>query len=248
MDLETENRIASILLKEAAELRRQAQQDGVFAYLRKPTVRGRPNSRFLTTTIRGIEQANRVVEVNEMWRAREKELEMDGRSKSKPKYEDSRDSRETHVELSRNRNRRDDPNATCSSSRRSYEEHGFGEDDSLKDEELEQFLQSRTKRGRGSVGPRMDETGPYLPRSSESQDRSCTSFDDFDGERPRRVSLGPERPSSLKRREYSDDEFEEEQKTAKKSRSGGSKKRDSKKHKSKDRDKKKKNKEKRHKR
>jgi len=56
MDLETENRIAAILLKEAAELRRQAQQEGVLAYLRKPTVRGRPNSRFLTATVRGIQQ------------------------------------------------------------------------------------------------------------------------------------------------------------------------------------------------
>ncbi|KAJ8434106.1 hypothetical protein Cgig2_005785 [Carnegiea gigantea] len=58
MDLETENRIAAILLKEAAELRRQAQQEGVLAYLRKPTVRGRPNSRFLTATVRGIQQAS----------------------------------------------------------------------------------------------------------------------------------------------------------------------------------------------
>ncbi|WZY72968.1 hypothetical protein YC2023_109001 [Brassica napus] len=36
MDLETENRIASVLLREAAELRRQAEKDGVRAYLEKP--------------------------------------------------------------------------------------------------------------------------------------------------------------------------------------------------------------------
>lgn len=58
MDLETENRIAAILLKEAAELRRQAQQDGALAYIRKPTARGRPNCRFLTATVRGIQQGN----------------------------------------------------------------------------------------------------------------------------------------------------------------------------------------------
>ena len=46
MDLETENRIASVLLREAAELRRQAEKDGVRAYLEKPNVRHRPNSRF----------------------------------------------------------------------------------------------------------------------------------------------------------------------------------------------------------
>lgn len=61
MDLETENRIAAILLREAAEIRRQAQQDGALAYLRNPTVRGRPNSRFLTATVRGIQQGNSFV-------------------------------------------------------------------------------------------------------------------------------------------------------------------------------------------
>lgn len=58
MDLQTENRIAAILMKEAAELRRQAEQDGVHAYLRQPNVRGRPNSRFLTATVLGVQQGN----------------------------------------------------------------------------------------------------------------------------------------------------------------------------------------------
>ncbi|CAL5329468.1 unnamed protein product [Camellia sinensis] len=46
MDLETENRIAAILMKEAAELWRQAEEGGVHVYLRQPNVRGQPNSRF----------------------------------------------------------------------------------------------------------------------------------------------------------------------------------------------------------
>ena len=58
MDLETENRIASVLLREAAELRRQAEKDGVRAYLEKPNVRHRPNSRFLTATFLGVQQCN----------------------------------------------------------------------------------------------------------------------------------------------------------------------------------------------
>ncbi|KAG2263495.1 hypothetical protein Bca52824_070574 [Brassica carinata] len=37
------------------------------------------------------------------------------------------------------------------------------DDEGLGDDEIESFLQSRNKRGRGSVGSRMDETGPYLP-------------------------------------------------------------------------------------
>ncbi|CAH2054718.1 unnamed protein product [Thlaspi arvense] len=56
MDLETENRIASVLLREAAELRRQAEREGVRAYLEKPNVRYRPNSRFLTATVLGVQQ------------------------------------------------------------------------------------------------------------------------------------------------------------------------------------------------
>lgn len=56
MDLETENRIAAILLKEAAELRQKAEKEGVHVYLQQPTMRGRPNSRFLTATVLGVQQ------------------------------------------------------------------------------------------------------------------------------------------------------------------------------------------------
>ncbi|RZC16441.1 hypothetical protein D0Y65_009632, partial [Glycine soja] len=73
MDLETENRLAAMLMREVAELRRQSEREGVLAYLRKPNIRTRPNSCFLIATVRGVQQANRVVEVNEMWRLRQKE-------------------------------------------------------------------------------------------------------------------------------------------------------------------------------
>lgn len=56
MDLETENRIAAILLKEAAELRQKAEKEGVHVYLQQPKMRGRPNSRFLTATVLGVQQ------------------------------------------------------------------------------------------------------------------------------------------------------------------------------------------------
>uniref|UniRef100_A0A6N2MBT7 Uncharacterized protein n=1 Tax=Salix viminalis TaxID=40686 RepID=A0A6N2MBT7_SALVM len=57
MDLETENRIAAILMKEAAELRQRAEREGVHVYLEQPKVRARPNSRFLTATVRGVQQS-----------------------------------------------------------------------------------------------------------------------------------------------------------------------------------------------
>ncbi|KAL0654140.1 hypothetical protein Bca4012_096831 [Brassica carinata] len=48
------------------------------------------------------------------------------------------------------------------------------------DDEIESFLRSLNKRGRGSVGPRMDETVPYLPtekvdqlQSSDTRERKC---------------------------------------------------------------------------
>jgi len=56
MDLETENRLAAMLMREAAELRRQSEREGVLAYLRKPNIHTRPNSRFLTATVRGVQQ------------------------------------------------------------------------------------------------------------------------------------------------------------------------------------------------
>ena len=56
MDLETENCLASLLLEEARRLQLEADREGVHAYLRKPNVRHRPNSRFLTATVRGVQQ------------------------------------------------------------------------------------------------------------------------------------------------------------------------------------------------
>jgi hypothetical protein len=56
MDLETENRIAKALLEEARKMRMEAEKEGVHAYLRQPGVRARPNSRFLSATVLGVQQ------------------------------------------------------------------------------------------------------------------------------------------------------------------------------------------------
>ncbi|CAJ1961426.1 unnamed protein product [Sphenostylis stenocarpa] len=291
MDLETENRLAAILMREAAELRRQSEKEGVLAYLRKPDVRTRPNSRFLTATVRGVQQANRAVEVNEMWRLRQKELELDKRIKEKSNDKRSRErshrddnssrgtgrhagiinstrfsasrSSKREYELDKrvkdtpkdkstgDRSHKDDYSSrspgrhavadkshstyTSCSSEREYE-HGV---EGLKDEELEEFLHSRTKRGRGAVGSRMDETGPYLPPDSDGEPGTSPS----DGEpgtspdiRDRRVILCPEKPLSLRSYESSDEEelHEEKRKKSKKSHSRSSDKEHSKRRKSND--------------
>ncbi|XP_051139179.1 uncharacterized protein LOC127256979 [Andrographis paniculata] len=195
MDLETENRIAAILLKEAAELRRQAQREGALAYLGKPTVRSRPNSRFLTATVRGVQQANRAVEVNEMWRLREKQIELDNRLTG------SRDVSNTHRSSKHrdNDSERSGTSTSISSKKRDVTDCHTIEDGGLGDDEVEEFLRSRTKRGRGAVGSRMDETGPYLsiPRDYE------INASDEEVKRPR-VSLGPEKPHFLQSREWSE--------------------------------------------
>lgn len=99
----------------------------------------------------------------------------------------------------------------------------------------------RTKRGRGAIGPRMDETGPYLP--GHSGDEGPITSSDVSN---RRV-YGPERPASLKSYESSEEEEGrvKRAKRTKKSHSSSSDKERSKKHKSKENSRHKKKKEKR---
>ncbi|XP_027106107.1 uncharacterized protein [Coffea arabica] len=242
MDLETENRIAAILLKEAAELRRQAEKDGVEAYLRQPKVRGRPNSRFLTATVLGVQHANRAVEENEMWRARQKERELDDRLRGKMRDEGSGgwSSGGIRTEAGRSSKRQLDTDTDASSSCSLRK----GDDEGLRDDEVEEFLHSRIKRGRGAVGSRMDETGPYLSSCPEDTgDKQLMSLDGYQREvAVKSKVLGPEKPSLLGHCESSDDDsFLEQKKTKKASPS----KQHSKKHKLKHKDKENKKREKR---
>ncbi|KAG2704848.1 hypothetical protein I3843_05G025000 [Carya illinoinensis] len=226
MDLETENRIAAMLMKEAAELRRQAEKEGVQAYLKQPNSRFRPNSRFLSATVLGVQEANRSVEVNEMLRARQKELELDDRCKGKFRNGSSNSSSciDNHgvTKSKSSLVNVNNASASCSSSERVYESGS-----SREDEELEEFLHSRAKRGRGGVGPRMDETDLYLPPSLDSIEDRSTSADVW----RRHVVYGPEEPSTLKSHDSSEEETsEEKRKKSKKLPSGSSDKQHSRKH------------------
>ncbi|KAH0873560.1 hypothetical protein HID58_070922 [Brassica napus] len=200
MDLETENRIASVLLREAAELRRQAEKDGARAYIEKPNVRHRPNSRFLTATVLGVQQLCDILLFVEAIAAQEQENE---RLKRKSREESSSSSSSSQMKQSSSFSKRS-LDKRCSSineerkitHQSSLDKRLYLDDDDegLGDDEIESFLQSRyiclfaiasvtfsflhllslfvndrNKRGRGSVGPRMDETVPYLPTEKVDQ-------------------------------------------------------------------------------
>lgn len=94
--------------------------------------------------------ANKAVEVNEMWRIRQKELELDNRLKGSSR-DASRNGR-THykdtVSTSRSVSKRlslndDASSASRSSSKVVHENLESNIDEGLKDEEVEEFLHSR---------------------------------------------------------------------------------------------------------
>lgn len=183
MDLETENRLAAMLVEEARRLQAQADKEGVLAYLHRPNVRGRPNSRFLTATVLGVEQANRAVEVNELWRAREKEKELNGKLKRRMKDRELNDDDDNHISNSNrstynSRHEQHYRNSNNPSSNKHGHDHE--EKDGLRDDELEEFLHSRAKRGRGDIGPRMDEPGPYLSSPSKFDDCETREKEDWE--------------------------------------------------------------------
>lgn len=92
--------------------------------------------------------ANRAVEVNEMWRLRDKQLELDNKlrgirneSNNRRGYKDICESR---TSTSRERNEIDNcARSNLSSKKRPVEGFDPMEDEGLKDDEIDQFLQSR---------------------------------------------------------------------------------------------------------
>ncbi|KAJ0962318.1 hypothetical protein J5N97_030146 [Dioscorea zingiberensis] len=211
MDLETENRLASMLMEEARRLRVQADKEGVHVYLQQPNVRSRPNSRFLSATVLGVQQANRAVEVSEMWRARDRELELDSRLRdrsidSSSSRSEKRHSRHVERRL-KSRHEEDDKAsaALCSSNKRHPHEDPYPGKVGMGMRKLRNSFQSRTKRGRGAIGSRMDEPGPYLSASSNNHEQLSLSPDVRVKERWEMRIVGPEKPSFIQTKEHLND-------------------------------------------
>lgn len=92
--------------------------------------------------------ANRAVEVNEMWRLREKQLELDTKLRGTRSESSSgrghKDTHESHTSTSRARSEEENSaSASLSSKKRSVDHFNSMEDEGLKDDEIDQFLQSR---------------------------------------------------------------------------------------------------------
>lgn len=93
------------------------------------------------------DSANRNVEENEMWRARQKELELDdelrrrkhgdsGPNRSKNSKDSGRSSKSQHDDEV-------DMLPSCSLRKRVYEDYDIKKDEGLRDEEVDEFLHSR---------------------------------------------------------------------------------------------------------
>ncbi|KAH0866331.1 hypothetical protein HID58_083542 [Brassica napus] len=139
MDLETENRIALVLLREAAELRRQAEKDGI-------------------DLTRGFSQQLSLVFNNKTKGSKENQEESSS-SSSQMKRSSSFSKRSLDKRCSSINEERNITHQSSSDKRLYLDD----------DDEIESFLRSLNKRGRGSVGPRMDETVPYLPTEKVDQ-------------------------------------------------------------------------------
>mmetsp|Transcript_346 Transcript_346/g.855 ORF Transcript_346/g.855 Transcript_346/m.855 type:complete len:468 (-) Transcript_346:240-1643(-) len=76
---ETERLLTQLILQRSSALAARVGEDGVLAFCRRPVVRGRPNERFLTNTLRGVFSTNRRVDEQLMWETRNTQREREER-------------------------------------------------------------------------------------------------------------------------------------------------------------------------
>ena len=95
-----------------------------------------------------LSAANRVVEVNEMWRAREKELELKSKMKARTNgHLDSRSQKrknDSRDQSFSSKTEQDRPYDASCSSRDSRSSPYLNREDGLGDDEIEEFLHSRS--------------------------------------------------------------------------------------------------------
>ena len=168
--------LASLILQDVERRGEAVKERGVSAWAHRPRNREQVNERFLRNTLRGVSSNNRRAERSAA-----------GRSGSPVRSQGAKRGRDTHDGVA-DRGRGDRSGAhekgsleveegtsagsSSSDASSSESERDTRPDDTekgrgMKDDELAAFLsRPRVKRGRGAVGSRADEPGPFLPRSS----------------------------------------------------------------------------------
>lgn len=168
--------LASLILQDVERRGEAVKERGVSAWAHRPRNREQVNERFLRNTLRGVSSNNRRAERSAA-----------GRSGSPAREGRAKRGRDTHDGVA-DRGRGDRSGAhqkgsleveegtsagsSSSDASSSESERDTRPDDTekgrgMKDDELAAFLsRPRVKRGRGAVGSRADEPGPFLPGSS----------------------------------------------------------------------------------
>eukprot|EP00210_Caulerpa_lentillifera_P003999 g3815.t1 len=164
--MQDEAYLAELILKDLKAKEEFVKTEGVCAYLRHPQkrkVKSTLNRNFLQKTLHNVAYRNQKTEEELLWKAREKQL------KTPPKRKSHDDCNKRKRPRSRKSKLNDDRNPP----------HEVDE------VELERFLQSKKKRGRGGIGSCHDFVGP----KPLMEDPNTTTT---------RV-YGPQRPNCLKR-------------------------------------------------
>ncbi|KAK1262751.1 hypothetical protein QJS04_geneDACA020554 [Acorus gramineus] len=115
-----------------------------------------------------------------------------GRSSGGSVHQSQRHLSDSSRASSSSRHMETDRDALSASSKHDNQATHLSEDDGFNDDTIEEFLHSRVKRGRGAIGSRMDEPGPYLS-SLPREDPDMRVMDEWE----QRV-LGPEKPPHLR--------------------------------------------------
>ncbi|KAK9845705.1 hypothetical protein WJX81_000106 [Elliptochloris bilobata] len=159
--------LAELITREAAMRQEAAAEHGLTALLRKPLQRERPNERFLQGTLRSVAFANRRQQEDAMWGARRKQLDERGiRTHGEPGSERPRTGGKQQIGRSSSRSAASSDGSPSSASGSASSGGGAApaiREGALGDDALSEMLSKRAVRGRGAVGPRADEPGPYLP-------------------------------------------------------------------------------------
>ena len=170
--------LASLILQDVERRGEAVKERGVSAWAHRPKNREQVNERFLRNTLRGVSSNNR----------RAERSAAGPRTGSPVRSQGAKRGRDTHdgvadrgrgdrsgahgkgsLEVEEGTSAGSSSSDASSSSERDTRPDDTGKGRGMKDDELAAFLsRPRVKRGRGAVGSRADEPGPFLPRSSSA--------------------------------------------------------------------------------